>query len=159
MMTRRTLTLIVSLAVSFASVAVSAEPEKRDVRDVLGVVHVAGRYHLTDKDFLSEGADRHDSGVVDQDVERTELPLGGVEETPERVLVGDVELEGDDAAAELAGGLLRELEVQVADRDPRSPAHQRGRGRLADPSGAARDRDDLTSYRLDLLRHDPLSVG
>ena len=30
----------------------------RDVRDVVGVTHVAGRYHLTDKDFLSEGADQ-----------------------------------------------------------------------------------------------------
>jgi hypothetical protein len=30
----------------------------RDVRDVVGVVHVAGRYHLTDNDFLSEGADQ-----------------------------------------------------------------------------------------------------
>ncbi|MEN6425775.1 MAG: hypothetical protein ABFE13_10455 [Phycisphaerales bacterium] len=30
----------------------------RDVRDTVGVVHVAGRYHLTDKDFLNEGADQ-----------------------------------------------------------------------------------------------------
>jgi len=30
----------------------------KDVRDVVGVVHVAGRYHLTDKDFLNEGADQ-----------------------------------------------------------------------------------------------------
>ncbi len=30
----------------------------REVRDVVGVVHVAGRYHLTDKDFLNEGADQ-----------------------------------------------------------------------------------------------------
>ncbi len=29
----------------------------RDIRDVLGAVHVAGRYHLTQKDFLNEGAD------------------------------------------------------------------------------------------------------
>lgn len=29
-----------------------------DVRDTVGVVHVAGRYHLTDKDFLNEGADQ-----------------------------------------------------------------------------------------------------
>ena len=29
----------------------------KDVRDTVGVVHVAGRYHLTDKDFLNEGAD------------------------------------------------------------------------------------------------------
>ena len=30
----------------------------KDVRDVVGVTHVAGLYHLTDKDFLNEGADR-----------------------------------------------------------------------------------------------------
>jgi hypothetical protein len=29
-----------------------------DVRDTLGVVHVAGQYHLTDEDFLNEGADQ-----------------------------------------------------------------------------------------------------
>ncbi len=29
-----------------------------NVRDRVGVVHVAGRYHLTDKDFLNEGADQ-----------------------------------------------------------------------------------------------------
>jgi len=31
---------------------------RRDLRDVIGVTHVAGKYHLTDKDFLNEGADR-----------------------------------------------------------------------------------------------------
>jgi len=30
----------------------------RDIRDTVGVVHVAGRYHLTDEDFLNEGADQ-----------------------------------------------------------------------------------------------------
>jgi len=30
----------------------------KDIRDTLGIVHVAGRYHLTDKDFLNEGADQ-----------------------------------------------------------------------------------------------------
>ena len=33
-------------------------PVRRDLRDVIGVTHVAGKYHLTDKDFLAEGADR-----------------------------------------------------------------------------------------------------
>jgi hypothetical protein len=32
--------------------------KKRTLADVLGVTHVAGRYHLTDKDFLNEGADQ-----------------------------------------------------------------------------------------------------
>jgi len=30
----------------------------KEVRDTVGVVHVAGRYYLTDKDFLNEGADQ-----------------------------------------------------------------------------------------------------
>jgi hypothetical protein len=30
----------------------------KDLPDVLGVTHVAGRYYLTDKDFLNEGADQ-----------------------------------------------------------------------------------------------------
>ncbi len=30
----------------------------KDVRDIVGVTHVAGRYHLTGKDFLNEGADQ-----------------------------------------------------------------------------------------------------
>jgi hypothetical protein len=30
----------------------------KDVRDVVGVTHVAGLYHLTDQDFLNEGADQ-----------------------------------------------------------------------------------------------------
>ncbi len=30
----------------------------RSLRDIVGVTHVAGRYHLSDKDFLNEGADQ-----------------------------------------------------------------------------------------------------
>jgi len=30
----------------------------KDLRDIVGVTHVAGLYHLTDKDFLNEGADQ-----------------------------------------------------------------------------------------------------
>jgi hypothetical protein len=33
------------------------QPARRDLRDVIGVTHVAGKYHLTDKPFLVEGAD------------------------------------------------------------------------------------------------------
>jgi len=28
------------------------------LRDIIGITHVNGQYHLTDKDFLNEGADR-----------------------------------------------------------------------------------------------------
>ena len=37
----------------------SAAPEtntKKTLRNIIGVTHVDGKYHLTDKDFLNEGA-------------------------------------------------------------------------------------------------------
>ncbi|OHB76074.1 MAG: hypothetical protein A2Z25_13085 [Planctomycetes bacterium RBG_16_55_9] len=34
------------------------EPKRRELRDVIGVTHIDGKYHLTDKDFLNEGADQ-----------------------------------------------------------------------------------------------------
>jgi len=32
--------------------------ERKNLADVIGVTHVSGKYHLTDKDFLNEGADQ-----------------------------------------------------------------------------------------------------
>ena len=40
---------------------VSATPEtnaNKELRDIIGVTHVDGKYHLTDKDFLNEGAEQ-----------------------------------------------------------------------------------------------------
>lgn len=51
---RRLLILIVSAGLAFFVQGAWA----KDVRDTVGVVHVAGRYHLTEKDFLNEGADQ-----------------------------------------------------------------------------------------------------
>ncbi|MCX5684353.1 MAG: hypothetical protein NT049_11805 [Planctomycetota bacterium] len=45
------------LAVLLSYVSVQAAEEK-NLRDVIGVTHVAGKYHLTEKDFLNEGADQ-----------------------------------------------------------------------------------------------------
>jgi len=56
--------LVLSLAcliqpLDAADTSSGQSPEKkRPLADVLGVTHVAGRYHLTDKDFLNEGADQ-----------------------------------------------------------------------------------------------------
>jgi hypothetical protein len=55
-MITRLLTLAVVLSLAF--VCSTQGQAARDVRDTVGVTHVAGRYHLTDKDFLSEGADQ-----------------------------------------------------------------------------------------------------
>ena len=32
--------------------------KKRELRDIIGITHVSGKYHLTKKDFLNEGADQ-----------------------------------------------------------------------------------------------------
>jgi hypothetical protein len=105
--------------------------------------------------LLDERADRHDPGVVDDHVDRAELVLGLVEEAAERVTVGDVELEGDGIAAELGRGLLGEVGVDVADRDPGAAADQRLCRAAADSARPPGDRHRLPRYRLHLLaRHD-----
>jgi len=43
---------------SIALLVTGQRAEAKDLPDVLGVTHVAGRYYLTDKDFLNEGADQ-----------------------------------------------------------------------------------------------------
>ena len=109
--------------------------------------------------LLDEGRHRHDPGVVDHHVERPELALGGVEEGGEGAAVGDVERQGDRAAAEAGGRRLGQLQVEVADRDAAALADQRGGGCLADPPGSAGDRHDLASEVLPLLRHASSSSG
>ena len=88
--------------------------------------------------LVDEAAERHDPGVVDEHVERAEPLLDLVEKALERVAAGDVELERERLAAELGGGLLGELAVEVADRDlralggsapRRSPCRSRARRR------------------------------
>ncbi len=46
------------LALSLALLCSAEGQVTKDVRDIVGVTHVAGLYHLTDKDFLNEGADQ-----------------------------------------------------------------------------------------------------
>jgi hypothetical protein len=50
----RSVIAILSIALLCAAPPTGA----KELRDVLGVTHVAGRYYLTDKDFLNEGADQ-----------------------------------------------------------------------------------------------------
>ncbi|MCX5644321.1 MAG: hypothetical protein NTZ17_06510 [Phycisphaerae bacterium] len=47
-----------TLALSLASICSAYGQISKEVRDVVGVTHVAGLYHLTDRDFLNEGADQ-----------------------------------------------------------------------------------------------------
>lgn len=54
--------LVILLAAMSASIGsperVTGAVAKRGLRDIVGVTHVDGKYHLTDKDFLNEGADQ-----------------------------------------------------------------------------------------------------
>src|SRR5262249_22894827 len=75
--------------------------------------------------LLGERRYRHDPGVVDDDLERAELALGGVEEAGEGAAIGDVKWERDGAAPQLTRRALSQLEVEVADRDAAALAHQR----------------------------------
>ena len=55
--------LIIATFISFGTYqqTASAAPEtntKKTLRNIIGVTHVDGKYHLTDKDFLNEGAEQ-----------------------------------------------------------------------------------------------------
>jgi hypothetical protein len=55
--------LIITFFIGFGlhQQTVSAAPEtntKKELRDIIGVTHVDGKYHLTKKDFLNEGAEQ-----------------------------------------------------------------------------------------------------
>ena len=55
--------LIAAMVLVFSLLAACAEdsaslPGNRHLRDLVGVTHVAGKYHLSDKPFLGEGADQ-----------------------------------------------------------------------------------------------------
>ncbi len=138
--------------------AAPLHPRERQLHPVHDPVHVDVDHPLRGRVvLLDEPAQRHDPGVVDEHVERAEPLLDLVEKALERVAPGDVELERDRLAAELRGRLLRELAVEVADRDLRALAHQCPRGRLPDPAGPAGDRDDLAPQRTRLACHSQLS--
>src|SRR3982751_6535861 len=95
--------------------------------------------------LLLERGHRHDPGVVDDGVDRSQLPFGLVEEVGEGGAIGDVERERDGAAAELDRGLLGQLEVEVTDGDAAPLRDQRRGRRLTDPAGTAGDRHDLAA--------------
>jgi hypothetical protein len=49
---------LIVLVIALISGGTAMAAEKRDIRDIVGCAHVAGKYNLTDKDFLNEGADQ-----------------------------------------------------------------------------------------------------
>ena len=88
------------------------------------------------------GDRRHvaDAGVVDEEVDprrRRRRPRATA--ARDRVLVGDVDLEGERSGAELLGGLLGAVAVLVEDRDPGAGGGEGGRDLVADPPRPTRD--------------------
>jgi hypothetical protein len=99
-----------------------------DVDDLLG--HLVG--------LLEHRAERHDAGVVDQHVDRADGRDLGEERRP-RGRVGDVELGGDDALADLLGDRAGQVGVPVADGDLGALAGEPLGSGAADAAGPARD--------------------
>ena len=70
--------------------------------------------------LVLEPAERHDAGVVDQHVDGSELLLDLIEELREPDPVGNVERQRDGVPADLVGGALGDVEVEIADGDRRA---------------------------------------
>ncbi len=99
--------------------------------------------------FVEVGVDRMrapaatgDAGVVDEDVEASELTRDRTDGRDDAVLVGDVELDGAHGVAELAGRLLALREVAGADHDPIALTGELAGDLPADPAVTARDESD-----------------
>jgi hypothetical protein len=103
--------------------------------------------------LVLERRDGHDPGVVDEHVDGPEGPLDLVQEGGEAGEIGHVEVQADGAAAQLRGGALCRLAVDVADRDAHPLAGQRQRERLPDPPATARHYGDLAAQRAWFLGH------
>jgi hypothetical protein len=103
--------------------------------------------------LLDQRRDRHDPGVVDDDVERPETALDLVEEGCEAGAVGDVDTQAEMIGAELGGHRLRGGAVEVADRYAGALGRQRARHGASDTATPARDRDHLARERARLPGH------
>ena len=98
--------------------------------------------------LLDERPDRHDPGVVDQHVERSEALLDLVQEALEARAIGDVERQPDRAAAESPARSARRAPDSMSPIATRAPCViSAGGGRAADSPRAAGDRDDLPGER------------
>jgi len=105
----------------------------------IDVDHPPGRQVV----LVNEPADLHDPGVVYQHIHRAQLGFGVVQEPCERLALGHVQAQGDRRRPQLGGGLLRRLDVEVADRHAHAGSGQRlGRG-APDPARRPGDRGGL----------------
>lgn len=53
-----TILLVAICAGRYSSESIAKTATRKELRDIIGVTHVSGKYHLTDEDFLNEGADQ-----------------------------------------------------------------------------------------------------
>ena len=97
-----------------------------------------------------ERAEQHHAGVVDQDVEPTELLGGPAHEATRLLLVGDVGLDRDRPAAfglDSPGELVEAVLAPRAERHGGPRLGERQRGGLADSRRRPCDRGDLPIQR------------
>ena len=91
-----------------------------------------------------------DAGIVDQNVQPAELPLGLLQPMRPIRFLGDIMLDGNRGAfaclVDRTRHFFRAFDVNIGDGDPRSFARQHPRRRLAKPLRTARDERDLSFY-------------
>jgi hypothetical protein len=83
--------------------------------------------------------DRHDPGVVDEDVDRPKVVFDVVEHRRDGGVVGDVDRYAAGAVTDAVRGLDREVAVEVGQNDAAAVTRQRGRGSRADSSAGSGD--------------------
>src|SRR5699024_9494583 len=100
--------------------------------------------------FGGERADPHDSGIVDQHIDRSPPVLDRGEEGRERWGVGDVQFECGDVGMPLVGEFrgccVGGVEVTVADRHTCACCGEPGGDLAADSACAAGDGDDAVRW-------------
>ena len=100
---------------------------------------------LVDLEFM-QGRERHDAGVVDEDVDRAEFLRGERGERLHIVQAGDVEgaaLGSAAGFANLRDDFLEAVGPAGSKEDFRAPASEQACGGLADAAAGAGDEDDF----------------
>ena len=112
--------------------------------------------------LLEHRPERHDAGVVDEDVDRSDRG-DLLQERGPRGRVGDVERSGHDAVAELVGDGAGQVGVAVADRHAGALTGEPGGGGAADAAGTSGDDDgqagDVASHAADPFDRGRRSTG
>jgi hypothetical protein len=94
---------------------------------------------------VDDRAEQHHAGVVDHDVEPTELLDGALDSGLRLLAIGDVGLDGQ--ATDLGRERVQPVLAARDDSHRRALCRERARGRLADPAARARDERDRVGRR------------